>query len=110
MSFEFTHLHPPTSFTEADGTITLHASPICDFWYSATEHRDSGNFYYRRVEGDFKISTFVKGAWNCEYDQAGVMIRVNEKRWIKAGIEFMEGKDYVRYSNKISSGFEMKPA
>ncbi|MBN9272853.1 MAG: DUF1349 domain-containing protein, partial [Mesorhizobium sp.] len=48
----------------------------------------------RRVEGDFSAEVTVKGDYKVLYDQAGLMIRLSETHWIKAGIEYTDGLMY----------------
>jgi len=36
------------------------------------------------------------------YDQAGIMMRVSAERWIKAGIEYVDGMPYIRFIDPIS--------
>jgi len=36
------------------------------------------------------------------YDQAGIMMRANAERWIKAGVEYVDGISYLRFINPIS--------
>ena len=45
----------------------------------------------RPVEGDFTASADVTGDYRHLYDQAGLMLRVDERDWIKTGIEFTDG-------------------
>jgi len=56
-----------------------------DFW------RDSGHFGHVGVEGDFSVEVTIDGRYETLYDQAGLMIRVGESHWIKAGTEFSDG-------------------
>lgn len=64
-----------------------------DFW--RTTHygfiRDDGHFYYQTAEGDFVFTAQFTGQYHDLYDQAGVMLRVDEQNWIKCGVEFVEG-------------------
>ena len=52
---------------------------------------DNAPFYAREVTGDFTAIVRVAGAYNALYDQAGLMVRENERVWMKCGIEFLDG-------------------
>lgn len=78
----------------ADGDILdVTTDPGTDFWrvthYGFT--RDSGHFRYRCVEGDFVAEVKVTGAYRDLYDQAGLMLRVDERNWLKCGVEYVGG-------------------
>ena len=63
-----------------------------DFW-CVTHYgfiRDNGHFYYREQTGDFVASVKVTGQYKALYDQAGLMLRLDEQTWIKAGIEYVD--------------------
>jgi regulation of enolase protein 1 (concanavalin A-like superfamily) len=65
-----------------------------DFW-RRTHYgfiRDNGHFYYQPVTGDFTVSVTLSGDFQELYDQLGLMLRLNDSTWIKAGLEFLEGK------------------
>ena len=70
----------------------MSSGPKTDFW--RTTHygfiRDSGHFYHHRIAGDFLIEVKVSGAYAALYDQAGLMVRVDEANWVKCGIEFVD--------------------
>jgi len=78
-------------------TITIRSGPKTDFW--RTTHygfiRDSGHFYHHPTAGDFLVEVKVSGAYAALYDQAGLMVRVDEANWIKCGIEFVDGVQQV---------------
>ncbi len=64
-----------------------------DFWqntYYGFVH-DNGHFCHIEAEGDFTASVSFEGKYETLYDQAGLMVRVDEKNWIKLGIEFSDG-------------------
>jgi regulation of enolase protein 1 (concanavalin A-like superfamily) len=68
-----------------------------DFW-RVTHYgfiRDNGHFYYQEQEGDFLAKVKVIGHYKDLYDQAGLMIRLDEKNWIKTGIEYVKGVQNV---------------
>ncbi|UXS26735.1 DUF1349 domain-containing protein [Agrobacterium tumefaciens] len=64
-----------------------------DFWretyYGFT--RDSGHFFGMEWQGDFTASLRIHGRYEELYDQAGIMVRIDESHWIKAGIELSDG-------------------
>ena len=58
-------------------------------------HPDNGHFYHHPIAGDFLVEVKVSGAYAALYDQAGLMVRVDEANWIKCGIEFVDGVQQV---------------
>lgn len=65
-----------------------------DFWretfYGFT--RDSGHFLGLHADNRFTAQLRIQGQYEELYDQAGIMIRVDEERWVKAGIELSDGR------------------
>jgi regulation of enolase protein 1 (concanavalin A-like superfamily) len=83
----------PAAWVEEDTTFSMTAEPKTDFWRK-TQHgfiRDTGHFAFVRQTGDFSASVEVSANYRDQYDQAGLMLRHDEKRWIKCGIEFVDG-------------------
>src|SRR5579859_2799491 len=85
----------PPNWSAHHGTVTMHSVPQTDFWRLSDIARDNGHFYYQRQAGDFQIDCRFSGSYNTQYDQAGLMVRVDETHWIKCGIEFYNGAQYV---------------
>jgi len=85
------HNEPPM-WTVDGRMITVKSGPKTDFW--RTTHygfiRDNGHFYHDRIAGNFLVEVKVSGAYAALYDQAGLMVRVDEANWIKCGIEFVD--------------------
>ena len=73
--------------------LELRTAANTDFWRETFYGfiRDSGHAFLRRVSGDFSASAKVRGDYEALYDQAGLFLRIDEKHWIKAGIEFTDG-------------------
>ena len=90
------HNEPPM-WTVDGRMITVKSGPKTDFW--RTTHygfiRDNGHFYHDRIAGNFLVEVKVSGAYAALYDQAGLMVRVDEANWIKCGIEFVDGVQQV---------------
>jgi uncharacterized protein len=84
---------PPQVQSGADG-LTIITGAKTDFWretfYGFT--RDTGHFLYHAIEGDFSARVTVTADYQTLYDQAGLMLRLSERHWIKAGVEHTDGK------------------
>ena len=65
-----------------------------DFWrethYGFTRH--SGHFFGHTTSGGFTASLRVRGRYESLYDQAGLMVLVDDEHWIKAGVELSDGE------------------
>ncbi len=74
--------------------LTMSVTPQSDFWrishYGFTV--DDGPFYYAIYGGEFEAKVKVSGKYKARFDQAGIMIRIDHKNYIKAGIEYVDGK------------------
>lgn len=94
MSFaRCTWLNEPADWRLESGALSVVTDARTDFWretfYGFT--RDSGHFFGRPTEGDFTAELRVQARYEELYDQAGIMVRLDETRWIKAGIELSDG-------------------
>lgn len=83
----------PPQWTEEQNKVQVLSGAKTDFW--RTTHygfiRDNGHFYYQEVSGNFTAEVKIIGEYQDLYDQAGLMIRQDEKTWLKCGIEFVNG-------------------
>lgn len=73
--------------------LTVKTAPKTDFW-RITHYdfiRDNGHFYFETVSSDFVVEVGIRGQYRDLYDQAGIMLRVDDQHWIKTGIEYVEG-------------------
>ena len=71
--------------------VTDHAT---DFWskthYGFTRH--SGHLFGYTTTGGFTASLRVRGRYESLYDQAGLMVLIDDENWIKAGVEISDGE------------------
>ena len=89
--------HEPKVWQEASGRLTETVPAATDYW-RVTHYgfiRDNGPFRYQDRSGNFEVKVRISGKYHELYHQAGLMIRINEKNWIKTGIEFVNGKQNV---------------
>ena len=65
-----------------------------DFWrethYGFTRH--SGHLFAAPVANSFTATVRVCARYESLYDQAGLMVLVDERTWVKAGIELSDGE------------------
>lgn len=90
-------LNEPPSWRDEDGTLSVTTGDRTDFWRETHYGfiRDDGHLRYQTVRGDFTAEVLFSGAYNELYDQAGLMLRIDERNWLKAGIEFVDGRQML---------------
>lgn len=90
-------LNEPAVWHAEPGRLTCTADGQTDFWRKTHDGgiRDTGHFYYQPVTGDFTAEVKITGDYQAQYDQAGMMARLNETTWLKCGIEYMDGVQYA---------------
>ena len=89
-----TWLNEPQNWKLENDHLSVFADSHTDFWRKTHYGfvRDSGHFYYEKVSGNFEVETEFRGKYESLYDQAGIMVRLDEANWIKAGIEHSDGQ------------------
>ena len=96
----FDHMHwfnPPAAWQINENHLNVTSAPKSDFW-RRTHYgfiRDNGHFFFQEVRGDFIADIRVDGRYAALYDQAGLMLRVDEENWIKTGIEYFEEQQHI---------------
>jgi uncharacterized protein len=89
-------LNEPANWTAEGDTLTVDADPDTDFW--RTTHygytRDTGHVLGTEAV-EFTLTATFRADYREQYDQAGIAIRIDERDWIKSGIEFVDGNQYI---------------
>ncbi|KAI9293881.1 hypothetical protein K502DRAFT_325104, partial [Neoconidiobolus thromboides FSU 785] len=76
-------------------TLKLTSRAKSDFWITPTRRVLDGSFGYEEITGDFVAQVHFIGEYHSQYDQAGLMIYLNDDHWLKAGIEMINDRQYV---------------
>ncbi len=101
---EGTWLNEPAIWQADDNGLSMTTGANTDFWrqtyYGFT--RDSGHFLGLPAGDSFTAQLRIQGKFRTLYDQAGLMLRVDETRWIKTGVEFTDGELFL--STVITNG------
>ncbi|MBR4046072.1 MAG: DUF1349 domain-containing protein, partial [Alistipes sp.] len=84
----------PESWSINNNTLTMDVTPQSDYWrishYGFTV--DDAPFLYTLRGGEFEVKVKISGDYKVRFDQAGLMLRIDKENYIKAGIEFVDGK------------------
>jgi len=77
-----------------DSSLSMFVTPNTDFWRKTHYgfNVDDGPFCYLRIGGEFEAIAKITGQYKSRFDQMGLMVRIDEKNWIKTGVEFVNEK------------------
>lgn len=83
----------PRQWKADEQSLSMYVTPKTDYW--RTTHYgftvDDGPFYYTNLGGEFEVKVKITGEYKSRFDQMGLMFRIDEKVWIKTGIEYVDG-------------------
>ncbi|EGK02654.1 DUF1349 domain-containing protein [Dysgonomonas gadei] len=84
----------PEKWEIKNNTLSMFVTPQSDYWrishYGFTV--DDAPFYYATYGGEFEVKVKITGDYKARFDQMGLMLRIDHENYIKAGVEFVDGK------------------
>ena len=84
----------PKEWVLENNKLSMFVTPKTDYW-RITHYGfivDDGPFFYQVVGGEFEAKVKITGDYKNRFDQMGLMLRIDEKTWIKTGIEFVNNR------------------
>lgn len=104
------HNEPP-AWAAKDGALSVTTGDRADFWQRTFYGfaRDDGHFLSAEVSGDFTAAVTIEGDFEELYDQLGLMVRADERTWMKTGIEYTDGAPHLSavYTNNAWSDWSV---
>lgn len=90
ISDKFYWFNEPTKYQIGNG-LEIWTDSGTDFWQRTHYgfRNDNGHCLLQDVEGDFTLSTQVVFRSEGQYDQCGLVLRLDEDNWIKASTEYI---------------------
>lgn len=88
-----TWTHAPAETTERDGTLVVTAVEGSDAWRRTAYgfvHDSAHALLAPFAVGEAMEVTF-RAPWSGQFDQAGLFVRIDDERWMKAGVEYADG-------------------
>lgn len=89
--------HPPVSAIESGEDLLVTAVEGSDAWRHTSYGfvHDSEHALLAPFEGESAVEVEFSTAFREQFDQAGVFLQVSAEHWIKAGVEFADGRPQV---------------
>ncbi len=97
LTSRMTWFNEPASVTYPQDGVIARPKPKTDFWRKTYYGyiTDNGHFFHLPVSGEFTFSARIAGKYSQLYDQAGLMVRLDEKQWMKCGSEFFDNRRWA---------------
>ncbi|CAH0718609.1 unnamed protein product, partial [Brenthis ino] len=93
----FKWLNEPSEWCFENNILTLKTENETDFWQGTWYNSfvNTGHVYGVELQDDFTLEVCVEAKFESLNDQAGLMLYVDEKHWLKAGIEYNKDQPMI---------------
>ncbi|GAB3653824.1 DUF1349 domain-containing protein [Glycomyces tarimensis] len=83
----------PVTAAERDGRLMVTAAEGSDAWRHTCYGfvHDGEHALLEEWDREHAVEVAFTAAFEAQFDQAGLMVRVGDEHWIKAGVEFVDG-------------------
>jgi uncharacterized protein len=96
--------NPPASHAVANGVLSMVSGEKGDLWqetYYGYRH-DDAHALLAEAQGEFVAELTFSGLYETLYDQAGLLVRADARKWMKCGVEFTDGR--TMFSVVVTNG------
>ena len=86
--------HPPAAAVERGSDLLVTAAEGSDAWRTTSYGfvHDSEHALLAPFDQDAAVEVEFTAAFSQQFDQAGIFVRVSETHWVKAGVEYADGR------------------
>jgi hypothetical protein len=85
---DFEWYNEPQNVTFEEKNVKITAKPRTDFWQSMHHHirKDNAHFFYKTLKNNFTLVIKWHFKTAEDFNQCGVMVRIDERNWFKASV------------------------
>lgn len=89
-----TWVNQPRRWRRDGSDLGVRTEAFSEFWRTTGVgyDRDSGHAFLAREQGDLAAEATVRAGYEADQDEAGLMIRLNERVWVSAGVRLAAGE------------------
>jgi regulation of enolase protein 1 (concanavalin A-like superfamily) len=86
-------LNPPLQATDVGSDLLVTAAEASDFWRTTAYGfvHDDGHGLLLPLHAGKAVEVTFQVDYTQQFDQAGVLVRADERHWLKAGVEVVDG-------------------
>ena len=87
---DFEWFNEPENVLFTDKQMKIVSKPQTDFWQSIHHHfaKDTGHLFFVRKNDDFMVKVHWKSEDASNFNQCGIMVRLDDKNWFKASLMY----------------------